>query len=85
MLIAGLLLGGFLGMVTAALVFAMRRGLWLKVEVGERVEHHHYLYADPMYGAPTAHLIEARVLPSAVLPRHTAARYQLTSRREIES
>lgn len=66
MLLAGLVLGGFLGFVVGCLVIAAGRGLWLKVEIDERVhlDHtttvlHHYVDSD--MAVPPAQIGRAHV------------------------
>lgn len=88
MLIAGLLLGVFLGFIAACLVIAAGRGLWLKVEVDERVHldhtttvlHHHYGDADlTVAPAPVPYAVPGRVLRRSAtsLPPRRVSRKEL--------
>lgn len=86
MLIAGLLLGAFVGVVIALLASAVRRGLLLGVVIDQRVTHHHVFHPHDGYPYPrTERLIETHVLPHAVLPRPAAGTPRLSAiRKEIE-
>lgn len=82
MLIAYLMLGGFVAFIVVCLLIAARRGLWLMVEIDQRVHtqhtvvhhhevaHHHHVHqpgrAEPL---PVAHVTGSRPLPRTVLSR----------------
>lgn len=95
MYIAFLLLGGFVVFIVACLLIAARRGLWLMVEVDQRVHtertvvhhrqvaHHHYLHRPDVVDRSHAYaeaLPAARVVGSGARARTVFSRAVLPCR-----